>query len=115
VSRAPGFRIGNVFIMAGIPRVMQAMFDAVKPTLEGGPPVLSQTVSCELAEGVLAKGFGEIQGRFPDLDLGSYPWYRRGQYGVSLVARGRDPARLEACKAEIATLVRGLGGAPVEE
>jgi molybdenum cofactor synthesis domain-containing protein len=112
VSRAPGFRIGNVFILAGIPSVMQAMFDAVKPTLEGGAPILSRTVACRLAEGVLAKGLGEIQARFSDLDIGSYPWYRRGEHGVSLVARGRDAARLDACAAAITELVRALGDAP---
>jgi molybdenum cofactor synthesis domain-containing protein len=115
VSRAPGFRIGNVFVMAGIPRIMQGMFDGVKQTLQGGPPVLSQTVSCGLPEGVLAKGLGEIQSSFPDLDIGSYPFYRRGEYGVSLVARGRDPARLAAAAKAIAEMVRGLGGTPVEE
>jgi molybdenum cofactor synthesis domain-containing protein len=115
VSRAPGFRMGNVFVMAGIPSVMQAMFDNVKGGLDGGPPVLSRTVSCALAEGVVAKGLGEIQARYADLDLGSYPFLRRGEYGVSLVVRGRDPARLDAAKAEIADLVKSLGGAPVEE
>jgi molybdenum cofactor synthesis domain-containing protein len=115
VSRAPGFRMGNVFVMAGIPSVMQAMFDNVKGELDGGPPVLSRTVSCALAEGVVAKGLGEIQARYADLDLGSYPFLRRGEYGVSLVVRGRDPARLDAAKAEIADLVKSLGGVPVEE
>lgn len=115
VSRAPGFRIGNVFVMAGIPSVMQAMFDGVKPTLKGGAPVLSRTVSCELPEGIIAKGLGEIQHRYADFDLGSYPWYRRGQFGTSLVARGRDPARLDRCAEEIRDLVRSLGGVPVDE
>ena len=115
VSRAPGFHMGNVFVMAGIPSVMQAMFDNVKGELDGGPPVLSRTVSCALAEGVVAKGLGEIQARYADLDLGSYPFLRRGEYGVSLVVRGRDPARLDAAKGEIADLVKSLGGVPVEE
>jgi molybdenum cofactor synthesis domain-containing protein len=115
VSRAPGFRMGNVFVLAGIPSVMQAMFDNVKLTLDGGPPVLSRTVSCALAEGIIAKGLGEIQSRYADLDIGSYPFLRRGEYGVSLVLRGRDPARLDAAKAEVADLVRRLGGVPVEE
>jgi molybdenum cofactor synthesis domain-containing protein len=115
VSRAPGFRIGNVFVMAGIPRVMQAMFDAVKHDLKGGRPMLSRTVSCHLAEGVIAKGLGEIQGRYADLDIGSYPFYRRGEFGTSLVLRGREPERLAAAAAEVVALVRSLGGTPVEE
>lgn len=115
VSRAPGFRMGNVFVMAGIPRVMQGMFDGVKHDLKGGPPLLSRTVSCGLAEGVLAQGLGEIQARHPELEIGSYPFYRRGQYGVSLVLRGREAARIEAAAAEVAAMVRALGGTPVDE
>lgn len=115
VSRAPGFRMENVFVMAGIPRVMQAMFDAVKHDLKGGRPMLARTVSCHLAEGVIAKGLGEIQNRYPDLDIGSYPFYRRGEFGTSLVLRGRDGARLAAGTEEVIALVKSLGGTPVEE
>jgi molybdenum cofactor synthesis domain-containing protein len=115
ISRAPGFRIGNVFVMAGIPRVMQAMFDHVTPNLKGGPPVLSRTVSCGVPEGILAKGLGEIQSRYTDLDVGSYPYTRRGSFGVALVLRGRAAARLDQAKDEVATLIRALGGEPVEE
>jgi molybdenum cofactor synthesis domain-containing protein len=115
VSRAPGFRMENVFVMAGIPRVMQAMFDAVKHDLKGGRPMLARTVSCHLAEGVIAKGLGEIQNHYPDLDIGSYPFYRRGEFGTSLVLRGRDGARLAAGTEEVIALVKSLGGTPVEE
>jgi molybdenum cofactor synthesis domain-containing protein len=115
VSRAPGFRIGNVFVMAGIPRVMQAMFDGVKPQLQGGRPVLSRTVACSLPEGIIAKGLGEIQAAHPELDLGSYPFYRRGEFGTNLVVRGRDADRVAEAVEEVIALVRGLGGNPVEE
>jgi molybdopterin-biosynthesis enzyme MoeA-like protein len=115
ISRAPGFRIGNVFVMAGIPSVMQAMFDGVKGSLRGGPPVLSRTLVCAIPEGLLAKGLGEIQQHYADLDIGSYPFARRGTFGVALVVRGREPARLDQCKDAIADLIRGLGGTPVEE
>ena len=115
VSRAPGFRMGNVFVMAGIPRVMQAMFDAVKHDLKGGRPMLARTVSCHLPEGIIAKGLGEIQNRYADLDIGSYPFYRRGEFGTSLVLRGRDAERLAAGTEEVTALVKSLGGTPVEE
>jgi molybdenum cofactor synthesis domain-containing protein len=115
ISRAPGFRIGNVFVMAGIPSVMQAMFDGIKGSLEGGPPVLSRTLVCAVPEGLLAKGLGELQGRYADVDIGSYPFTRRGTFGVALVARGREVARLEQCKDAISSLIRSLGGTPVEE
>lgn len=114
VSRAPGFRMENVFVMAGIPRVMQAMFDGIKHDLKGGRPMLSRSVECHLPEGVVAKGLGEIQARYADLDIGSYPFYRRGEFGTSLVLRGRDQDRLAAGAAEVVALVRALGGTPVE-
>ena len=94
---------------------MQAMFDAVKHDLKGGLPMLARTVSCQLAEGILAKGLGEIQQRYPDLDIGSYPFLRRNEYGVSLVLRGRQADRLAQAAKEVAEMVRSLGGVPVEE
>jgi molybdenum cofactor synthesis domain-containing protein len=115
VSGAPGFRMGNVFVLAGVPQIMQAMFEGVRESLRGGRPMVSRAISCELAEGVLAKGLGEIQARYPDIDIGSYPWYRRGTYGVSLVLRSPDEARLAAAGGEVAALVRAFGGSPSEE
>ncbi len=115
VSRAPGFKMGNVYVMAGIPGVMQAMFDSVQPTLKGGPPVLSRTVSCDLPEGTIAKGLGAIQARYADVDIGSYPFYRRGSFGTSLVLRGREPKRLDQAAQEVLAMVKELGGAPTLE
>ncbi|HLJ65277.1 MAG TPA: molybdopterin-binding protein [Stellaceae bacterium] len=115
ISSAPGFRIGNVFVLAGIPRVMQAMFDSVKHELMGGRKVVSRTVSCVLPEGVIAKGLGEIQDRYPDLEIGSYPFYRQGGFGTNLVLRGREPERLGHATAEVAALIRATGGVPMEE
>jgi molybdenum cofactor synthesis domain-containing protein len=115
VSRAPGFRIGNVFVMAGVPQIMRAMFDEIRHDLKGGRPVQSRTVACHLAEGTLAKDLGEVQGRYPDLEIGSYPFYRQGQFGVSLVLRGTDAARLDEAAGEVAAMIRRLGGSPIEE
>ena len=115
VSRAPGFKMDNVYVFAGIPRVMQGMFDAVKGELKGGKPMLSRTVATSLAEGVLAKRLGEIQSRYDDVEIGSYPIMRRGSFGVNLVLRGRDPARLGQATEEVAAMVRDLGDTPVEE
>jgi molybdenum cofactor synthesis domain-containing protein len=115
VSGAPGFRMANVFVLAGVPQIMQAMFEGVKASLKGGRPVLSRAISCGLAEGQLAKGLGEIQTRYPDIDIGSYPWYRRGAYGVSLVLRSPDERRLSLASEAVAGLVRGLGGTPSDE
>ncbi|HLJ20350.1 MAG TPA: competence/damage-inducible protein A [Stellaceae bacterium] len=115
ISGAPGFRMENVYVMAGVPQIMQAMFEGVKGELRGGRPVRSRAISCGLAEGQLAKGLGEIQARYPDIDIGSYPWYRRGAYGVSLVLRSPDEGRLGLASDEVVDLVRGLGGTPGDE
>ncbi|HKT17269.1 MAG TPA: competence/damage-inducible protein A, partial [Stellaceae bacterium] len=109
------FRMGNVYVFAGIPRVMQGMFDSIKGELRGGKPMLSRTVATSLAEGVLATGLGEIQNRYADVEIGSYPIMRRGTYGVNLVLRGRDAERLALATSEVAAMVRSLGDTPVEE
>lgn len=113
VSTAPGFRIGNVHVLAGVPRIMQAMFEGIAHTLTGGKPMLNRSVSCTLGEGVLAKGLGEIQARHPNVDIGSYPYYRVGGFGVSLVARATEQAELDQVAEEIAAMIRALGGTPV--
>ena len=114
ISIAPGFTIGNVHVMAGVPRIMQAMFTALRPALQGGTPVQSRAVhAVGLLEGSIAAGLEGIQKRFPDLDLGSYPFYRATGSGVALVAKGTDEAALEACIADVTALVQAEGKAPV--
>ncbi len=114
VSIAPGFTIGNVHVMAGVPRIMQAMFAALAPTLQGGTPVQSRAVhAAGLLEGSIAEGLGAIQDRYPTLDLGSYPYYRLNGNGVALVAKGTDTAALEACITEVTALIEAQGKAPV--
>ncbi len=115
VSAAPGIRIGNVFIMAGVPAIMRAMTDGIVPTLAGGAVVLSRSIACEVAESVLAEPLEAIQAAHPDVDIGSYPWYRGGRFGVSLVSRGTDAAVLETVVGEITQMVRDLGGEPIAE
>ena len=115
VSKAPGFQIGNVFVMAGVPRIAQAMFDGVAARLKGGPVVESRTVTCGLGEGVIASGLGAIQADFPEVDIGSYPYFRRGAFGTSLVLRSSEIDRLEAAAVAVTALVRDLGGEPTPE
>ncbi len=112
VSAAPGFRIGNVFVLAGVPRIMQAMFDGLAGDLVGGAPIASRTVGCDLGEGVIAMELGAIAAAFPDLSIGSYPYFQAGRFGTSLVVRGIDEARLEAAAEAIAAMVTRLGGTP---
>jgi molybdenum cofactor synthesis domain-containing protein len=115
VSRAPGFQIGNVYVMAGIPRVMQAMFDGVRHRLKGGKPMLSRQVSAELPEGLMAEGLSALQDRYADLEIGSYPYSRLGKFGSAIVLRGVDKARIDAAAEELKALMRKLGGQPTEE
>jgi molybdenum cofactor synthesis domain-containing protein len=114
VSIAPGFTIGNVHVLAGVPRIMQAMWASLGPSLPGGTPVQSRAVhALGLAEGAVAEGLGRIQARYASLDLGSYPFYRASGNGVALVAKGTDAAALEACIAEVTELVRASGKEPL--
>ncbi|MBE9605572.1 competence/damage-inducible protein A [Acetobacteraceae bacterium H6797] len=114
VSVAPGFSIGNVHVMAGVPRIMQAMFDTLLPTLTHGVPVTSATVHAGgLLEGRIAEGLSAIQAKYPTLDIGSYPYYRPSGNGVALVAKGLDEKAVAAASAEIADFIRSMGFEPV--
>jgi molybdenum cofactor synthesis domain-containing protein len=115
ISAAPGFSIGNVHVMAGVPRIMQAMFDALAPTLAGGRPVISRAVyAMGLMEGTIAAGLEAIQNRYPELDVGSYPFARDAGHGVAIVSKGTDVAEAEAATADVTALMSGLGLAPIQ-
>ncbi|WP_237216353.1 competence/damage-inducible protein A [Falsiroseomonas oryziterrae] len=114
ISVAPGFTIGNVHVLAGVPRIMQAMFESLAPRLQGGPPIASRTVHADgVMEGRIAEGLAAIQSRWPALDIGSYPYYRMGGGGVALVAKGVDAEAVEAASRDITALLRAIGGRPV--
>jgi molybdenum cofactor synthesis domain-containing protein len=112
VSAAPGFRIANVYVMAGIPRIMQAMLDGIVGELAGGPRLASRVVGCDLPEGAVAAGLAAIQARHPAVEIGSYPGFREGRPSVSLVLRGADAAEVETAAGEVAALVERLGERP---
>ncbi len=115
VSAAPGFRIENVYVLAGIPSIMQAMFETVTHQLTGGAPMLSRSVRVMIGESVIAEGLGELQRRYPEIDIGSYPAVRRRQFGVSIVLRGTDAALLGKVVEELKEVLRGYGAEPEEE
>jgi len=115
VSIAPGFQMGNVFVLAGVPAIMRAMVDTLRNRLVGGPPIQSRTVSVYLAEGVIADGFATLQKQYPAIDMGSYPFYRAGRFGTSLVLRGTETASLDRAAAELTAFVRALGAEPAQE
>ena len=99
VSAAPGFRIGNVFVMAGVPSIMQAMLDAIAPLLETGVKMLSETIRADTREGDIGTPLGEIAKANPDVSIGSYPFFdeARGP-NTNVVVRSRDPQKLNAAK-----------------
>jgi molybdopterin-biosynthesis enzyme MoeA-like protein len=97
-----------------VPQIMQAIFSELKHRLQGGAAVLSRSVSCTLAEGTIAKDLGELQARYSDLEIGSYPYFRRSDFGVTLVIRGTDRERIGAAIEELKALIRALGGDPQE-
>jgi molybdenum cofactor synthesis domain-containing protein len=115
ISRAPGFAIGNVYVLPGVPSIMQGIFSALKEGLEGGERVLARSLACQLAEGEIAPGLAALQGRFSDLEIGSYPNFLRGGFSLTLVLRGTGRARLDAAVDELKALIRSLGGDPREE
>lgn len=101
ISQAPGFRIGNVFVMAGIPSIARAMFAAVEPELRGGDPILSESVDIFRREGDIAAPLDEIASRHTAVEIGSYPFSREGRFGASIVVRGTDAERIDAAMREI--------------
>lgn len=112
VSGAPGFQIENVFVMAGVPRIMQGMFDDVKTRLGVGKPVMSNTISCGLAESQVAEKLSEIQQKYPSINIGSYPHFRGGILGLSLVLRGTEPDSMDKATRDVIDMVTALGGEP---
>ncbi len=102
LSVAPGFKVDNVIVMAGIPNVMHAMLDSISPRLKTGKVMLSVTIELLRPEGEIAELFGETQAEFPDVPMGSYPFNRDARvFGTQLVLRATDPARLAAAEARL--------------
>jgi molybdenum cofactor synthesis domain-containing protein len=105
VSAAPGFRIGNVHVMAGVPAIMQAMLDEIAPTLKTGVKMLSEQVRADLREGDIGKELGEIAKAHPEVTIGSYPFQDEGRPNTNIVVRSRDPQKLAAAKAAVVEML----------
>jgi len=106
VSGAPGFRIGNVIVMAGIPSVMQSMLESVTPSLKTGARMLSESVRVDLREGDIGTELGEIARRNADVVIGSYPFVdEKSAANTTIVVRSRDPQKLAAAKAAIEAML----------
>lgn len=114
ISKAPGFQLENVFVMAGIPIIVQVMMDDIAERLESGAQMNARTIDCQVGEGTIAEELGEIQKQFPAVMIGSYPFFRDKQYGTSLVLRSVESVLLDDAVQATVNLVAKVGGKPVE-
>jgi molybdenum cofactor synthesis domain-containing protein len=107
VSLAPGFWIGNVIVMAGVPTIMQAMLDEVGPRLKTGKQMLSESVRADAREGDIGTELGEVARAHPEVTIGSYPFFDdKSGPNTNVVVRSRDPERLAAAKAAVEQMLR---------
>ena len=105
ISWAPGFKVDNVYVMAGVPKIMRSMLDTVAPTLERGKPMLSETVPAYVGEGDLAAGLSDVQGAYENVSIGSYPFEDGGRYGANIVLRSKDAKVLAQAKQAVEAVV----------
>lgn len=112
-SGAPGIRIGNIFILAGVPHIAGAMLDSLSGKLEGGRPVVSATIGCWVQESEVADLLAETEKRHDGCQIGSYPFFRDGRTGANFVIRSTDEEGLGACAADLTAALAAKGYAPV--
>jgi molybdenum cofactor synthesis domain-containing protein len=109
ISKAPGFRIDNVIVMAGVPAIMQAMLDNVAVTLVGGQKMIAESIDAHgLPEGIYAKTLGDIAASHPAVSVGSYPSFVNGGFRNQIVVRGKNADAVAAAVAAINAAVAGL-------
>ncbi|MEO5492621.1 MAG: molybdopterin-binding protein [Sphingomonas sp.] len=115
LSGAPGIRIGNIFIMAGVPHITAGMLDALTGTLEGGQPVISRTIGCWVAESEVAELLRETERAHEGVAIGSYPFFRDGRVGANFVVRSPDEALVAATIADLTARLEAEGRAVVAD
>jgi len=113
ISGAPGIRVGNIFILAGIPRVAALMLESLNGALEGGRPLISRTVGCWVPESEVADILRETEAAHEGCQIGSYPFFREGRGGANFVIRSTDPAGLDGCVTDLARRLSAAGWEPV--
>jgi molybdenum cofactor synthesis domain-containing protein len=104
-SGAPGFYIENVFCLPGVPSILQAMLGGLSNKLVGGAPIISQTINLRTVESKIAKPLTFVQDNNKDVDIGSYPFFRAGKLGVSIVLRSEDQSKIDVCNSQILEFV----------
>ena len=108
VSKAPGFKMENVFVMAGIPKIMQGMLEGAKTHLSRGDPVQSESIDVFMPESFIAEELSKFQDQFREVEIGSYPFNKDGKYGTSLVMRSSDSKKLSDCKVQLELMISKL-------
>jgi molybdenum cofactor synthesis domain-containing protein len=109
MSGAPGIKVGNIFIMAGVPHITAGMLDALTGTLEGGAPLLSQQIGCWVAESEIAGLLAQTEKAHEGCQIGSYPFFREGKVGANFVVRTTDAHTLSECIGALKSGLEGLG------
>ena len=115
MSGAPGIRVGNIFLLAGVPHIATLMLEALAGKLAGGRPLLSVTIGCWVAESEVADILRTTEAAHEGCQIGSYPFFREGRVGANFVLRGTDPAALEACRADLVARLKATGREVTEE
>jgi len=105
-SGAPGFYVENVFCLPGVPSILKSMLGDINNKLIGGQPILTNTLNLRTVESEIAKNLSNVQDNFKDIDIGSYPFFKAGKLGVSIVLRGTDEIKMNNCKSEILKFVK---------
>jgi molybdopterin-biosynthesis enzyme MoeA-like protein len=114
MSGAPGIRIGNIFILAGVPHIATIMLEALAGTIEGGRPLLSRTLGCRAPESEVAALLEAVERAHEGCQIGSYPFFKDGKVGANFVIRSADPALLDACAADLGRRLEADGREVVE-
>ena len=114
-SGAPGFIIGNVYCLPGVPSILKSMLGGLENKISGGKPLISQTINLRTVESEIAKSITEIQNNNDDVEIGSYPFFKAGKLGVSIVIRSPNKEKIDVCEAEILELVKYKDIEVVEE
>ena len=112
VSAAPGFNIKNVYVMAGVPKIMQAMLDGVIKTIKNGSKTMSISIGCNIGEGNIAKGLEKIETSQKNIEIGCYPWFRAGLAGTNVVIRSMDKQACAQAAEKVKFLIKEFGGEP---
>jgi len=112
ISIAPGFFVENVYVFPGVPKIMQAMFQEIVQSLDEGFRYYKKIISTTLSEGIIGDYIQEIQNKFPSLEIGSYPYFKKNSFGVSLVVKGTDNETVSKAISEIHQYINSMNGNP---